>query len=148
MAGADASPGPTLKKGGARRAFGGRARFPPGSVGCHRTMSSDANLMDVVLTPDAVAADAAAADAADAAAAADTAAAPDAAPAPAPTPAPAPAPAPAVPVKMMNPWLAYCKETRPDVRHLGPQQQVREKDIMWKAMSDEEKAPFCGVPKG
>jgi len=51
------------------------------------------------------------------------------------------------PVKMMNPWLAFCKETRHEVRHLGPQQQLREMGVMWKALSEVEKEPFRFVPK-
>jgi len=58
-----------------------------------------------------------------------------------------PAQAPAAPVKMMNPWLAFCKETRPAVQHLSPQQQLREMSVLWKDLSDDEKAPFRNVPK-
>jgi len=85
-------------------------------------MSSDAAMMDIVPAfPDAD---------------------PDAA-----APGADPAQAPAALVKMMNPWLAFCKETRPEVQHLGPQQQLREMGVMWKALSDEEKAPFRRVLK-
>jgi len=53
----------------------------------------------------------------------------------------------AAPVKMMNPWLAFCSATRPAVQHLAPQQQLREMGVMWKALSEADKAPFRGVPK-